>query len=140
MQPEDAMVPPWLLKLFKSDSRTANTPDIPAELQEAVEMDFIKVSEVKGVQYLAVGNAWRRISIDTSTEDRSTRLFELLSIFIHGYPEPHTELLCEEVTAQLSEATEASCLPVLSIVNRHDLKKILEATNRYVNLSKNAKA
>ncbi|KAF8856903.1 hypothetical protein BDZ45DRAFT_803804 [Acephala macrosclerotiorum] len=128
-QPEDELIPPWLLKLFKSDPRTAITPDIPAELQEAVEMDFIQVSEVKGTQYLALGNAWRSISIDTSTEDQRARLFELLSVFIHAYPEPYTELLCEEMTAQLSEVTEASCMPILSIVKSNDLKKFLEVAD-----------
>lgn len=135
-QPEDALIPPWLLKLFKSDSRTAIAPDAPAGLQEAIELDFIKVSKVKGVQYLALGNAWKPIPISTSTEDKRIKLLELLSVFVHGYPEPYTEILYEEMTTQLSEATEASCMPVLSILNGDDINFFLKGVKRYIDSPK----
>ena len=51
-----------------------------------------------------------------------TTLFDILSVAIHAFPEPYTEILWQEAEAQLWDIVDSTCLPFLAVI---DLPEVL---------------
>jgi len=83
-RPQDALVPTWLMQLFNDDSSS----ELPVELREAVEMQIFDVIVERSASYLTLRQERQEVlNHETLASGCERRLFDLLSIIVHGFPQ-----------------------------------------------------
>lgn len=63
----------------------------------------------------------RRLERKALSPEVITRIsFDILSTVMQAFPEPYSEILWQETTAQLWEVVDSTCLPFLAVINWPD--------------------
>jgi hypothetical protein len=138
-------VPSWLLTLFHPLARPKTSPpDATNEsaavkvVELATELGVITVEEPNGLPHLeqyCVHDDWRnRLRGDLPSPDALVCLFDVLALVLQAFPDSHAELLWEELEAQLWDVIESTCLPLLAVIDIHDVLNQMSSNSMQVHV------